>query len=698
MSAAVNVVVISTAVQYYGVAMKKDFFISRAGTDKALAVQIAEILQRAGFTTWLQDEDFGHASFMARMELGYASGARMIALLSGHYQQSPYCRAEYSHTLTDDPQNDKEQLIVLRIDEVAPIGHLKNLAYTDLVPVLSDASAFERAVLEAIGIAKSSVEASLFRPARQIIHQAVSAVAGFTGRNDELEMIDSVLFGSTDCSTSSAALTDASAIPTTLQGLGGVGKSVLAKQYAWLRRDRFCGIWWLQAESADTLDADLLSLGSRFIPGIETVPDRESAVQAVLEELDRQGMASSDKPWLLIYDNVEQPQHITHRLPRQGALVLITSRWTDWHPYASELPISTFPPETASQFLLARARGEDQSSASSLAESVGYLPLALDHARTYCWQSRIKFADYQSRVSDLITKAPVSADYPATVHATFKLAIDRAAEQCSEVHGVMDTLSWLAPEAIPLEIVRELTDSDDERDAVLSALSTVSLLTDSPLEDGTFAVSQHRLVHAVAQSQMQSNSDDVVQRALSALITLWPGGNDGSHPKYWPVCARLLPHATALLVHCDQPSNNDESIALLASYVGFYLGYRGDFATQERWERRSLEIRQRVLGEEHPSIRPAATTMWLLNLNAQGRFDEAEPLLRKGLEISQRVLGEEHPDTASSYNNVASNLDDQGRFDEAEPLYRKGLEIRQRVLGEEHPDTASSYNNVASEP
>ena len=148
------------------------------------------------------------------------------------------------------------------------------------------------------------------------------------------------------------ALTDANIFPVTLQGMGGVGKSVLAKQYAWEHRDRFIGIWWLRAETTQTLDDDLLALGTRFIPGIDTDPNRDRAIQTVLDELDRLGSADFNKPWLLIYDNVEQPQHIDHRLPRQGVRLLITSRWTDWHPNARELPIDTFPPQTAISFLL----------------------------------------------------------------------------------------------------------------------------------------------------------------------------------------------------------------------------------------------------------------------------------------------------------------------------------------------------------
>ena len=69
--------------------ISRDYFISRTGAeaDKALAIAIAAIVRDAGLTTWLQDEDFGHASFMARMEQAFDSGARTIALLSKKYQE-----------------------------------------------------------------------------------------------------------------------------------------------------------------------------------------------------------------------------------------------------------------------------------------------------------------------------------------------------------------------------------------------------------------------------------------------------------------------------------------------------------------------------------------------------------------------------------------------------------------------------------
>lgn len=674
--------------------MEKDFFISRAGADKAIAVVIANIIKHAGFRTWLQDEDFGQASFMARMAEGYASGARMIALLSRDYQQSEHCKAEYEHILTNDPRNKRERLIVLRIEAVAPVEHLKAMAYIDLVQVLNDAKALERAVRVAIGVDPPSAEFPVYQPAAQIVHPEVAAVAGFTGRDKEINTIGKMLFDQTAPAHTAAALTEATTAITTLQGLGGVGKSVLAKQYAWQYQDNFAGIWWIRAETTQTLDEDLLALGSRFIVGIDTDPNRERAVHTVLAELVRQSAANSTKPWLLIYDNVEQPKDVVRRLPQQWVKVLITSRWTDWYPQAAELTVDTFSPEVAIDYLLARARNEDRESAAGLAKDLGYLPLALDHARTYCWQSRCSFTNYQSRIDELMDKVPANATYPKSVYATFSLAIERAVEKCTIADNIIVALSLLAPDAIPIDLVAELCDNNDDTDAVLSALTTVSLLNDAPLQDGTPAVNQHRLVQAVAKGRLAENIDIVVKRAVSALISLWPDGEGGSQPSNWPLCARLLPHATTLLERNEAPSSADELIAVLAAFVGSYSGVRGDRETEYKWNYKSLLVRQRVHGEAHLDTASSYNGVGY-SLDAQGRYAEAEPMFLKGLEIRQRVLGEDHRATATSYNNVAMNLNAQGRYDEAEPLLRKGLEICERVLGKEHQDTAESYINLA---
>jgi hypothetical protein len=208
-----------------------DFFISRAGADAGAAELIAGIVRAAGLAPFYQDEDFGPADFMRRMEQGYESG-RTIALLSPQYQQSEHCRAEYNHVLGKDPANLRERLIVLRVVACDPVGSLQNLAYSDLVPVLSDRAALTRVVRAAIGVDRRASELQFWQPLRragqQIRHPEIRPFKSFAGRDDLLESLDRKLWQG----ARAVAIRNSDQTTLALRGFGGVGKSVLAQEYA----------------------------------------------------------------------------------------------------------------------------------------------------------------------------------------------------------------------------------------------------------------------------------------------------------------------------------------------------------------------------------------------------------------------------------------------------------------------------------
>ncbi|MGA8103315.1 MAG: tetratricopeptide repeat protein, partial [Candidatus Acidiferrales bacterium] len=121
----------------------------------------------------------------------------------------------------------------------------------------------------------------------------------------------------------------------------------------------------------------------------------------------------------------------------------------------------------------------------------------------------------------------------------------------------------------------------------------------------------------------------------------------------------------------------------------------GLYPRAQSLQQQSMEIRQRVLGPEHPdtlnSMNSLANTLF-----REGHYVEAEKMYRETLDIRRRVLGPEHPDTLKSMNNLANVLNDEGHSAEAEKLDRETLDIQRRVLGPEHPDTLKSMNNLAN--
>jgi len=138
-------------------------------------------------------------------------------------------------------------------------------------------------------------------------------------------------------------------------------------------------------------------------------------------------------------------------------------------------------------------------------------------------------------------------------------------------------------------------------------------------------------------------------------------------------------------------AQSDLATAFRQSEEGQELHRIGQSAQSEQLCRKYLEIRLRLLGENHPATAEAYLSL-ALTLDAQGKFGEAEPLHQTALAICHRALGDEHPHTAQCYNGLVGNFLSQYRYIEAEQFVRKALAINRGTLGENHPESATSYD------
>ncbi len=673
-----------------------DYFISRASADKDIAIAIAAIIREAGYTTWLQDEDFEHASFMAKMEQGLES-ARVIALLSKAYQRSEACRKEYNVTLAGDFLNLKERLIVLRVEECEPVGNLRDIAYTDLVPILAVTDDRElllrRAIRVSIGAEprQSAIDFNnLYRRAPQkILHPEIAAVPGFAGREAELEALKSALW-TKGCT---AALNNSESASAALRGLGGVGKSVLAREYAWRQREAYRGVWWVRAETRETLLDDLIELGERFIPGIKDVPDRAQAARATLDFIDQ---VHFETPWLFVYDNVESPADIEKLTPRGGAHVLITTRWPDWYGHASELAVDVFSPEAALDFLMTCARGsaewpaDTRTAAAWLAENLGRLPLALAIARAHAWSMNWTFEQYRGHLGQMLERELAKAvDYPRSIVATFTLAIEKANATSPDAERLLGIAAFLAPDRIPLDIVTGDVMREIEKGEAVAALAEVSLITRETLDDGSSGIGVHQLVQEVVRRRLKQEAAEMAALATRLVADAYPSSPDDV--RTWSACRRLEGHATAVLAFSPDAGETSGKTSSLLNQYALHLSARAEFAQAEPLMRRALKIDEARFGPNHPRVGIELNNLAAL-LRETNRLAEAEPLMRRALKIDETSLGPDHPSVSRDLNNLAALLRETNRLAEAESLMRRALKIAETSFGPDHPSVSVGLN------
>jgi tetratricopeptide (TPR) repeat protein len=659
-----------------------DFFLSRRGSVAAIAREVTDVLTEKGYRVFVQDYDirFGE-SLIEKMHEGVSNSRDLVILFTHDYLQSPYTRKEFTSFEAQRLRSLEERhIVVLRCDDAPMVGLLSDNVYQDLGGI-DDPEERKRRI-----IAAAERQSQAAPPPSRPFIGVPPRIASFTGRADELDRLDAILM-----QDKPAAVTQASVGRAAVQGMGGVGKTSLAIEYAHRFRGLYASVCWCPAETRTGLLSALANLAVILGAATAEEADVEKAAKSALRRL-----AEQRATWLLVYDNVPAPDHIADLLPSAGARVLITSRFSDWSELADEVALDVLPLEEAVALLRTRV-GRGYPGAQTLAEALGCLPLALDHAAAYCKRTQMRFADYATKAWSLINAAPRGVGYLRSVSATFDLAITDAVAQCPSAETLMAYLAQCAPERIPMALVEGAAEDEPERLTALSSLAEVSLVKHEEFEDGTPAVTVHRLVQAVARARSKANgsAQDAVRRLIARLLAVYPV--DGfQNPLSWLQCERHTPHLLGLAqreARTDDASSAADWSELLNRAGGYFDG-RAAYSEAAPLLRDALAIREKTLGPEHSYTATSLNNLALL-VQRQGDLAGARPLFERALTIREKTLGPEHPDTANSLNNVATLLREQGDVAGARPLYERALAICEKKLGPEHPYTAVILNNLA---
>lgn len=110
--------------------------------------------------------------------------------------------------------------------------------------------------------------------------------------------------------------------------------------------------------------------------------------------------------------------------------------------------------------------------------------------------------------------------------------------------------------------------------------------------------------------------------------------------------------------------------------------------------KRALEIREKILGREHPDLGPLMHDYAAL-FESNGMYEQAEGLYTAGLEVMEKRFGGSHPKLGSTLNRLAGLYEELELGEKSRPLYERALAIKEQVLGKDHHDVGSILNNLA---
>jgi nucleoside phosphorylase len=295
------------------------------------------------------------------------------------------------------------------------------------------------------------------------------------------------------------------ALTQAVTGLGGVGKTQLALEYAYRHIDDYEVIWWVRSEDPAILANDYIELADRL--GLE----KSSGKTEELIEPVRQWF-ENNTGWVLIFDNAQNPRELTRYLPKIGSgHVIVTSRNPNWECLAKPLEVFVFERPESVAFLLKRTGQRDEKAAEALSEALGDLPLALEQAGAYVKETGISFEDYLKRFQKErieILRYGKPDTYPETIATTWEISAKAASKETPESMNLLNLCAYLSPDLIPRPMLvkgsEHLPDplastvkNDVKMDSALASLRRYSLIGFSG--DRFFI---HRMVQAATQDMM----------------------------------------------------------------------------------------------------------------------------------------------------------------------------------------------------
>lgn len=556
---------------------------------------------------------------------------------------------------------------------------------------------------------------------RQIWGNVPARNPGFTGREEALGAVREALVHGDR------------AVVQALHGMGGVGKTQIAIEYAHRFASEYDVVWWIAAEQAGLIGDQFAALAAELKcaePGL-TLAAMRRAVLMALREHERA---------LLVLDNAEKPEDVAEWLPGGSGHVLITSRIPGWNELAIPVEVNILQRSESVDLLQSRMQSLAKTDAARIAEAMGDLPLGIVQAAGYMAETCMAAAEYISlldnRAAEILDRGRPTS-YPLSLAAATLLSLEKLRNQEPLAADLAVICAFLAPDPIlanwfanavkPLPAFLSERASDPLAWAkIVDQLGRSALIRIDPA-----GLLMHRLTQAIIRSHLEHAEAAATRELAEAVLVANDPGNPVP-PSNWPKWTSILPHVLAV----DPASSENTALREIAVNAAWYRMRRGDarsghdlaqhlydhwrdrlglddphtlwaannlgqacrdmgnYAKARQLDADALVRRRRLFGNDYPRTLASASNL-AIDLSGLGELKAARELDEDTLARRQRVLGEDHCDTLASARNLARILHMMGKYQEARELDEGTLERSRRVLGEDDPETLATALNLA---
>ena len=509
----------------------------------------------------------------------------------------------------------------------------------------------------------------------------------FTGREADLELIAESLLGKKPSTT---------LISQAITGMGGIGKTQLAVEFAYRYGYKFDGAHWLNLANPESLDSEIAACGRAV--GL-TYDDQREQVANTLKLWQSGGLR------LLILDNFESVSEANNILPRlQGAnmRLLITSRRSDWPKELglNQHGLNLFSEKESLDFLeSALEKSEKREDKRALGDKLGCLPLALELAAKYINVNKISIAAHVKELDEILSHESMGAEWfksldiktptehELSLFATFKLSWEQVNGEIEK--NVFRIAGYCAPNApIPIEIFAQTLELDEKAiNKPLYRLNSLGLLNTA---DSLPSI--HPLLAAFARSTSEGN--ELLEKLADKLAVLARQANnqvDQTGSLQWFAPFRL--HVFSVGEYAEKEGLQD-AVNLFGN-LGYFLEKIADYAGAKLADERALKIDEAAFGPDHPDVAIDVNNLGMV-LKDLDDLEGAKENYERALKIDEAAFGPDHPKVAIGVNNLGTVLKDLGDLEGAKANFERALKIDEASFGPDHPNVARDVNNLGT--
>ncbi|WP_239008507.1 NB-ARC domain-containing protein [Streptomyces sp. Tue 6075] len=455
---------------------------------------------------------------------------------------------------------------------------------------------------------------------RRALFRGVPSATGLRGRTKELDALGKLFDQEPGIGTARVVVS----------GLGGIGKSSVARLYAHQNREAYDFAWWIPSDSRGEVISAYRQLVAEEQQEVELTTEAE-IVERVSRRLGHLGTRL-----LLVYDNVANPEQLQGLVPAEGAHVLVTTRDSAWAAAEGGLVVGRMATEEATRWATDRLPRLTEPEAAALVDAVERIPLGIAQATGYIAATECPVDVYLAELSEcrarlLDNHGFVPFDYVegVTLTAAVTLSVGRVLSHAlrspdgSEPQLAAEMLArcaLLAPDFIPLHLAALDMPTGSAVYGAVAELRRFSLVAP---QDGMLAI--HRIVQAVVRTLMDSEAvKSMYGRFQHELVTQLVACQKQNR---WAEASTLVEHAVHVAHHvCEGGRVDGSTVALLSNTAGAVANVHGDLARSEGLLRKALAVVDEFedAGMDDAVYRRAATTTTLAQcLQNQQKFDEA---------------------------------------------------------------------------